>query len=504
MKKAMRFAQGVLAAIVIGAMLSGCGTSPVSSTSGGNRATQAPAATQAAPAEIANVIWYAPGGTQPGQAAVMTYVNGILNKQYGLNLDFQIVDFGTYNDKMNMMISSQENFDLCMTTASWLNLYLPNVAKGAFVDITDLIDKDAPQLRQILPDFCFQQAKVNGRVYAIPNYQICYNSGGVQVKTPLLEKYGFSLDSVKKYEDMEPLLEKLKKGEPGFYPTSWEVGTLDLGNNNVVVDSIGNIQVGFSKSDPSMKVSFLQDSYKAVTDLANKWWKAGYIRQDRGIVQDDTADQNAGKYLTYIGCVIKPGGEAERKGKTDDHSDWTQKSLQTPFISSVAVRATMTAVSSSSKNPDAAVKMIGAMNENKDVFNALNFGLEGSSYTLSSEGKVVQKTDAPYWYNAAWAFGDQFNALLMDGQQDGIWEETDKINRNAEVSPISGFSFDQTPVSSEIAKISAVYQEYQYMQFFDNYTDRYKEFITKLDQAGMPAYVAEMQKQLDAWRQTQK
>lgn len=460
-------------------------------------AMAAPAVTVLAAAdEIVTVKWILPGESQTGRAAVLDEINAKLKDQ-GIALDIQFESFGAYTDKMNMMISSQEEFDLCMTTASWLNLYLPNVAKGAFVDITDLIDTCAPELRETLPDFCFEQAKVNGRIYAIPNYQICYSSNGVQIRADFAEKYGINIDEIGTYEDLEPYLELVKGNEPGLYPTSGEIGSVDYTHEYVKVDD----KIFFRADDLDMKCDiFFDEIIQPYYDLLNTWWKEGYIRQDRATVLDDNADQMSGKYASYAGCVIKPGGDVERKNKTGGSIDWLEKSLVTPYIDSTAVRATMTAVSSSGKNPEAAVKMLGIMNTDKEIFNLTNFGIEGVSYDLNGEGKVVKREDANYWINAAWAFGNQFNAILMEGQEDGIWEETDRINREATVSPISGFSFDAEPVSSEVAKINAVIEEYKYIMYAGNYEALFEEYKARLEQAGLSDYIAEIQRQLDEWR----
>ena len=450
------------------------------------------------PEEIVTVTWILPGDAQEGMPEVMDAVNELL-KDDGLALDLQLEPYGSYNDKMNMMISSQEEFDLCFTTGGWMNLYLPNVAKGAFVDITDMLDEYAPELQESIPEFLFDQVKVDDRVYAVPNYQISYSSNGVQVKTDILEKYNFDLSTVKTYEDLEPLLEQVKEGEPGYYPVLWEVGTVDYNNDYIVVDESAGIKVGFAKDDPEMKVMYLEDNERAITALGNDWWQKGYIRPDQATVTDDTADRIAGKYITFVGCTIKPGGEAERSTQTDG-SEYTQVALTEPFVNSTAARSAMTAVSSSSKHPEAAVKLLGIINTDKEIFNLLNYGIEGRDYTKNEEGKVVKAEDAKYFLSAGWSMGNQFNADLLEGQEDGVWEETDRINREAEVSPVTGFTFDQSEVSSEIANISAVKTEYQKMAFFDNWEEQFEEYITKLNDAGLDTYIAAVQEQLDAWR----
>lgn len=476
----------MLAILMASTALAGC--SQQSQTSGGGESETD---------EVVTVKWVVPGDAQEGEPEVLEAINEKLKDQ-GLALDLQLEPYGSYDDKMTMMISSKEEFDVCFTTGGWLNLYLPNVTKGAFVDITDMIDEQAPVLKETIPEFLFEQMKVNDRLYAVPNYQISYDSRGIQVKTDILEKYNFDLSSVKTYQDLEPLLEQLVEGEPGYYPVCWEINSLDYNNEYVRVEDY----IGFKSDSSDMKISYMKDQEKAVNALMNDWWKRGFIRNDV-LVTDDAADRKAGKYLCYVGCVIKPGGESERSSQSDG-SKYTQVALTTPFVSGTAGRAAMTAVSTSSKNPEAAVKMIGIINSDKEIFNMLNFGLEDRDYTKNEEGKVVRAENAKFFLGTGWTMGNQFNADLVEGQEDGVWEETDRINREADVSPISGFTFDQTKVSSEVAKMSSVQQEYEGMACYDDWEKRFEEYYEKLELAGLETYINELQTQLDAWRAENK
>ena len=74
-----------------------------------------------------------------------------------------------------------------------------------------------------------------------------------------------------------------------------------------------------------------------------------------------------------------------------------------------------------------------------------------------------------------------------------------EINNNAEVSPISGFSFNEEPVATQMAQLSSVTSEFKFMGLYDDFDKRFDDFKTKMEQAGVETYKAEVQKQLNEW-----
>lgn len=445
--------------------------------------------------ETIKLRWISGGATQTNADAVMEKVNALLKERYNLELEFEIYDFGSYNDKMNMIISSSEPYDICWTTEGWLNKYLPNISKGAFLALDDLIDENAPGLREVLPDFLFEQARVNGYIYAIPNYQICYNAFGFSIRKDLAEKYGFDYESVKTYEDMYPFFDAIVENEKDLYA----VGT---SGQNFLTTVFTNDYIGvaglasFKKGDDAYAISWFPEVEKASRRAIGEWYKKGYIRDDVVTVQDDSADVTSGKYASYIE-VVKPGGAVDRSTKSGGF-EYVQVAIQEPFVSATASRSTMTAVSSGTKHPEAAIRMIEIMNSDVEIFNMINYGVQDVNYALK-DGFVDAIPDSGYFYNTAWAFGNQFNAYLKVGQVPGIWEETMAINNSAEVSPILGFSFDETAVANEAAQIAAVQNEYRFIEMGDNFEQRFEEYQEKLVRAGVERYCEEAQAQLDAW-----
>lgn len=493
----LSLAAGLMSGLML---LAGCGQGTPAGVSGAASAgSGSPAA-----GKVTTVRWITAGTPQAGMDKVLQKVNELLKERYGLELKLEIYDYGSYDEKMNMIISSGEEFDVCFTTQSWLNKYQPNVSRGAFVKLDDLIDKNAPDLKTILPKFLFEQAKVDGSIYAVPNYQICYDSFGFMMRKDLVDKYKFDWKNVKTVKDMYPFWDAIRDKEPGIYPVGDlsiqafedDFVAMNMIQNYYTVAGSGAASFYIKKGDDTHTVGWFPDVVKQYRAQFGELYSRGYIRKDIITMQDDSADITAGKYASRLG-IIKPGGEAEQKQLAGGY-DYVQVALTKPFVNSLSARAAMNAVSSSSKHPDAAIRMIQVMNKDKEIFNLLNYGIEGTNYTMK-DGFVKEIPNSGYFFNSGWALGNQFNANLVEGQQDGVWEETMKINNSAEVSPISGFSFNEVPVATQMAQMSSVTSEYKFMGLHDDFNARFEGFSTKMKQAGVEDYRAEVQRQLDEW-----
>lgn len=100
--------------------------------------------------EAVNLKWYFIGtpGMQ-GSDEIYKAASDLVKRDLGYTVDFIPLETGAYGEKMKLIISSGEEFDICWTS-NWLNDYVQNVANGAFVPIDDLLDS-TPKLKEVLP-----------------------------------------------------------------------------------------------------------------------------------------------------------------------------------------------------------------------------------------------------------------------------------------------------------------------------------------------------------------
>ena len=448
--------------------------------------------------ETTKLKWYVFGAKQQDHDVVMAELNKKLKEKINVELDLQVIDAGTFEDKMRLIVSANEDYDLTFTS-NWRNKFNDNMGKGAFKALDELIDKNAPKLKTALPASLLEVAKVNGKTYAVPNYQIIYQSWGVNFQKELVDKYKFDLKTVKTIRDIEPFLENIKKNEPNLIPFRMFGGTASFPLWYLAAEEIVSEQVVIKQGDKSLKAISLFDlkEDKENRDLNNDWFQKGYARKDAVTVTDDSADQKANKYAAFAQST-KPGGDPEISAKWG--KEYVSVAIQKPYITAQAGNSTMTAINANSKNPEKAIKLIELVNTDKDVYNNLIFGNENTHYKKISNDTVEVPADSKYKMGtSAWMFGNQFNALYMKGQQSGIWEETDKLNKSADVSVLRGFTFDPSPVSSEIAKVGAVVKEYKVIDFLPDREKRYEEYKTKAYAAGLQKVIDEVQKQIDTW-----
>lgn len=173
-----------------------------------------------------------------------------------------------------------------------------------------------------------------------------------------------------------------------------------------------------------------------------------------------------------------------------------------PVLSTGSITATVTAVSRTSENPERAMMLVNLVNTDKELYNLLVFGEEGKHYTKESDTRI--KVTSGY-SGLAWAIGCQFNAYLVEGQADDVWEETQRLNGEAQMSHLLGFYFDDTKVKDpdcQRQRRRGLLRNGR--KLWTAPIEEEKDVQAKLTQAkmdaGYQAIMDELQKQLDQWK----
>jgi len=452
---------------------------------------------------------YASRGIPTDLEAVQNALNEIMHEQIGVDLTLEPIDFGAYNDKMQLRLAAGEACDIIFT-APWINSYTNNVANGVLAELDDLLQTEAPGLWASMPETTWDAARINSKIYGVINQQIFPKPWGVHVRTDLMDKYDFSLEDVNKWEDMEPFLEAVRDGE-GITPlvsddqgdSMWRATYYGI---DPLDDGIGF--VGVRADDESLTVlNVLEtDEYREAVNLTKKWVDAGYFSNNPPAADEARANFRAGLYAMGY-HVEKPGNAIEMETATG--WEFESKNLTDPLILDTAgATATLNAICQTSEHPVEAMRVLELINTDVEVYNLLSRGIEGAHWEWLDETKGVigypegmTAETSTYDPNTDWMFGNQFNAYYRDPRQVGAWEATKEMNDTAFPSVALGFVVDRTSIQTEIAQVTAILTEKAdpIANGFVAYDEAMPTLLDEINAAGAQTIIEEIQRQLNEW-----
>ena len=452
------------------------------------------------------LVWYTVGDRPEDLDTVMAKANEIIYDKIGMKLDMQYIDSASYEEKMRLKMSSGEAYDLAFT--GYCNDYQSAVNMGGLYDITDIIDEVG--IRDVIPEFYLDAASVNGKIYGIPNQQVVSNPVCIYMDKALAEELDIDMNAIqeaaqnaKSFDDIkaysvliDDMFEKVHEARPDLYTFN---PTYNLMWIPIYEYVLGNLVIRNDGSSTQLQKIEDTEEWQFSVQKLREWYQKGYIRSDiaskgAAITSDEEARQIA------ISCgTWKPGQDANMIKKLGYEPVYAL--LTKPYIGRTSALATMISVGANSKNPKKAVELIKLINSDDELFNIICWGIEGTHYTKNADGKVKEIENSGYTNigNVAWKYGNQFNAFLVEGQEDGIWEETEKMNNEAVKSPMLGFVPDTDSIANELANIINVNSEYQARKDFgtDDASVWMDEYLNKIEQAGEQKVLDELQKQYD-------
>lgn len=501
----------LLAVLMLLSVFTACGKKEAATTdpapapeASSDNKTEAPESTAALePVELTWYIGWAQNTTdaEAVSAAITEYLKDTLNVK--VNLVFP----GDYETQTQMALAAGDDIDICWT-GNWGFDYLTNVAKEAFYPLDELLAEYGQDLVAVLPEFGLDACKVNGVIYAIPNYQIWADYNALYITEEAAAKYNYDPTTMSSYKDLEPLLAQIKADNPSSYPLVIGYSANPFTRcrpelNYTEISGIANVG-GVQLDDETCRVVniFELPQIQEFFDIIYDWNQKGYIRSDSAQMEEEdmVAAMQNGESVVILN-TYKPGDEVTQEPR------FGQELITAPYgdpvVTTGQVQATLTAITANCKDPARAMMLLNAVNTDPVLYNMLCFGIEGVHYNVV-DGCAVPVEGTTYNPQADWAIGNQFNGLLREGQSADTWEVTNNLNQAAVAVPTLGFTFDPSSVSTQIAAVASVVDEYMDTLITGAMDPAvvYPEFMAKLDAAGVDAVLTEMQAQIDAWLAT--
>ncbi|WP_274365870.1 ABC transporter substrate-binding protein [Paenibacillus thermotolerans] len=417
-----------------------------------------------------------------------------------------------YNDeKTKLALSSGEKFDMVFTS-EWFNNFAVQAQAGYFADITDKVKELTPKLYETMPEVVWDGAKINGKIYAIPvkkDYaaEIFWRFD----KALFVDELKMEVKDKMDFFEVEPFLKAAKDAwkagnkaaANAEYPLKLTKAGLsgidssfDMINRDVML-GIPYSAIGTADENKIVITYEHPDLTDRLTAL-HKWYNAGFINKDAATVED------VGKYSAvkngqgfYGADAIWSGGD----GFTQVISKYSG-----PYLSTASIRGSMNAISASSKNIDAALKLQELINTNQEYRDILRYGVPGVHWNKNEKGLAV-KTQLGRDNYGPWPFSQGSYSLSTVEASEGVEADPDMWNKifdgykDLKATKSIGFAFDITNVSAQVAAVKVVADKYKTglnTGTLDPATTLPK-MMKELEAAGIRDIQKEAQKQYDAY-----
>lgn len=458
----------LLVVILSVGMLAGCGKKSDDNSGTTNNGTGTTDDGKVDTSKEVNLVLYLWGGEGVANKEILAKLNEKLKASINTTLEVKYIDWGDIATKYPLLWSSGEQFDLAYVSATANVPYQTLVKQDALYDITDMVDKYTPALKEELKDK-WDSVKVDGKIYGVPNNYSEYTAYGFVSRKDLMDKYGVS--SIGSIQDMEKYMDAAVAD--GQVPLN---GSSNLANDlyRMFIATTGTwlnapgipntqLYLATDKNDTSKIFDpTATDEFEAFAVKMNEWANKGYWSKDvLSSTQDDKDNFYNGLSAGYISH--QPDWTGNYGNQVTKLPGVESEFYCFPEASGTIVKASgvgnATGISKNSKYPERALLLIEKLMTDKECYDLFQYGIEGKQYELK-DGKIAQPEGFDATVNgggfAAWAFRtDKLNipTATEDPRRYTLNEAWAKVSID---DPFSGFTFDSSTISSELSAIANV------------------------------------------------
>ena len=420
-----------------------------------------------------------------------------------IHLNFTWVTGGDYKDKLTMALAAQEDYDL-MFCGSWHGL-TGFIQQGNFADLSGYFNNDAfPGLKaafsenfvDAMTSYVRQEdGSFKKGIYGVNLASFYEDSRGFMYREDLRKKY--DCDPITDRDSLFAYLETVTANEPDMIGASlWNFFYIDTPvysgkHDNVYSQDSTNvfgdqtrIFVGLSDDgktvlnavvpgDPQEEWDKMPEGYQYdfITEYARKRteWNP-YLNPNRG--GTDTVEKDAAIAYCPLSEFESKVKEAQEKIPGSEYGFYViedaQRNKEQGAVICDMVTNNWLVVPEWSEKEDAVMYFLDWMFGSQEAHDLFQYGIEGEEWEAVGEDGYKQldiAEDVKYTMpnysltlNPTYIRYSEFvlNDPELKADFDYIYDE-----ETYQLSPLAGFSFDTTPVETEVANISALSNELQ-------------------------------------------
>lgn len=443
------------------------------------------------------------------QEEIYERINEITKEKINATIEVTMLSWGDYTTKLPAILASGEDYDLTYTS-SWC-YYKTEGPKGAFYELTeDMLKTYMPLTYAEYPPEAWEEAKLDGKIYMIPCVGNEFESHGYIIRGDLRKKYG--VGEINTLEDLEAYFAAIKENEPGMTPIK---GTANEGLNTAAVvfpedyvltyaittDGLVAPYNSPAKLNDRAYMENIQDFYRRT----KTWYDNGYIAND--ILSSKTTSEDyfkAGQSSLMFTNINNASDK--RKAIMQDNPDWEPEYVDFEGDSMVEKTAFISngmAVGRNSRNPERALMFMELCYQDEELYNLVNYGLEGITYIQNEDGTIgtpeVSNMQEIQMDNLGMGIRNVKFVKVRDDEWDVIVEKKADYATRCYTSPLNSITFNMDEVNAELAAINNMFIQYERPLMWgivDDTDAKLEELMKMYDDAGMQKILELANKQI--------
>lgn len=480
--------------------LTACGGGSSTSTSASASTGDSTASAAASSDEVVTLKWVAVGSGMPSNYdAWLAQINPYLEEKIGVNIDMEIVSWGDWETRRNVIVNTSGDYDILFTN---VNTYNNDVNTGAFLDITDMVKDVAPELYASVPEDYWKACEVGGKIYGVPTYKDSSQSEYVVWDKAKVDATGYDYTKELGITDLSELTDPLKSIKDADGEASFPLPKTGGGYQYYMYDQMGAglypMGVRYDDKDAKVVAVVEQDDVKQILKTFHEWYNEGIINSDAATRPEDAK---------YKACSIAQGwsGAATTTWGPQCGVEAVAQKWGPTIVSNETVRGSLNCISANCAHPDKALEFLQLINTDTYCRDLFFYGVQGDNWDYTDDSKTkVHKNNAD-WSMAGYTQGSFFTVTPTDDFDFNQYDEVKELNEKAEPSVLLGFSLDTTNIADQMANCIQIAERYkgELMTGTADPEVMVPQMMEELRGAGFDEIVAEAQAQVDAFMAAQ-
>ncbi|MDO5377072.1 MAG: ABC transporter substrate-binding protein [Clostridia bacterium] len=425
-------------------------------------------------------------------------------EELGMKVNFTWLSWSDYWDQKTLKLAANEPVDLYWDGLS----NLPGIVNRKEAQpLDELLAEYWPEsMNDILPQSQLAGGKIKGELYGIPSAYTA-SSGMYQqvvVRQDLLEAVGMT--EIKTAEDLRQFAELVQVQFPEYKgPADVIFKPLTRYFADEQLFTLGNDYMIVFGEESKQAYCFAEtEAFKKVAEFNREMFLDG-LYSDEVAIKYNKRDSRmqTGLYLWVEGSV---GKDQEISGsvRTADPSARLASYILAPekprYIN--ATGGEVLCIPYSAKNPSGAVKFLAWLWGNQDNYMFCLYGVEGQDWELDENGRLVLLSDTArgdgYFYE--WMFRNYNYKVFTADVSDEYIETYKHWDDEAIPSAMLGFAFDNTGFEAVETAVQEAWKSMTPILYgYVDYETEYPKALAEMEAAGIHEYVAEYNRQLEAF-----